>query len=315
MPSARSTASYNPTLTNYAQGLSQELTSALANFMMPRVQVPSGSGQFKKFNDKLAFQTYETARALGGTVTRIHFDATDPTYNTKPHGLEIALDDEEREKAGAAHEGALERNKVSTLVQNASLSREKRIIDLIKANVPAVAGLGDWMDENIDPVAQIDKLVIQINNTIGRMPNRIAWGLNAWAQFRNHKKVRERQPGAAVIGLTHEQANTMFLRPLQHQVGTLVFDQTKFGRTKNNKQIIGDDVFIFYASDAPDQFDPSFAKCFTTGRGSVDSVMQYRDESSVSDVYRVMWGEDPQIVSTSAVRRITATTEFDLSEA
>lgn len=315
MPSARSTASYNPTLTNYAQGLSQELTSRLADFMMPRVPVPSGMGQYKRYNDKVAFQVYETGRAIGGAATRIHFDATDPTFNTKPHGLEITIDDEEREKAGD-HQGTLERGKISTLVQNASLSREKKVIDVIKANVTAVADIGDWTSVAIDPVSQIDKLIIQINNAIGRMPNRIAWGLTAWAGFRSHPKVRERQPGATLIGLTTAQANAMFIAPLQHEVGTLVYDQAKFGKTKSNKQIMGDDVFIFYASPNPDQFDPSFAKCFSTGRGSVESVMSYREENSFSDVYRVAWGEDPQVVSTAAVRRITATvTDFDTTEA
>jgi hypothetical protein len=314
MPSARSTASYNPTLTNYAQGLSQELTSRLADFMMPRVPVPSGSGQYKKYNDKVAFQVYETARAVGGEATRIHFDATDPHYNTKPHALEVGIDDEEREKAGD-HQGVLERGKISTLVQNAALSREKKIIDIIKAGVTAVANIGDWTNPDIDPVAQIDAQIIAINLATGRLPNRIAWGLSAWAQFRNHVKVKERQPGAALIGLTTAQANSMFIAPLQHEVGTLVYDQTKFGKTKNNKMLMGDDVFIFYASPSPDQFDPSFAKCFSTGRGSVESVMSYREEKSFSDIYRVNWGEDPQVVSTAAVRRITTTTEFDTSEA
>lgn len=313
MPSARSTASFNPTLTNYAQGMSQELTSALANFLMPRVTVPSTNGQFKKYNEKIAFATYDTSRALGGSATRIHFDATDPTYNCKPHALEVPIDDEERAAAGE-HEGPLERGKVGALVQNASLSREKRLIDYIKANVAAQAGLGDWTNPDIDPVAQIDKLIIDINNATGRTPNRIAWGLTAWAGFRNHPKVVARQPGAQLIGLTTQQANAMFLVSLRHEVGTLVYDQKKFGVTKDNKQIMGDDIFLFYASDSPDQYDPSFAKCFTTGRGSVDSVMQYRDEGAFSDVYRVNWGEDPQVVSTAAVRRITTVNEFAVEE-
>jgi len=53
--------------------------------------------------------------------------------------------------------------------------------------------------------------------------------------------------------------------------------------------------------------DPSFAKCFTTGRGGVTSVRTYRDERSRSDIIAVDWTRQFAITNTEAVKRLTVT--------
>jgi len=70
---------YN-TLTNYARGMAQELTSATADFIAPEVPVGTTVGQYKSFDDGNAFQVLETQRALGGDAKRIEFQTTDPTW-------------------------------------------------------------------------------------------------------------------------------------------------------------------------------------------------------------------------------------------
>ncbi|MCW5558812.1 MAG: hypothetical protein KIT22_13410, partial [Verrucomicrobiae bacterium] len=52
-------------LTNYARGVSQDRTNALAEFLAPTVPVGAATGKFKSFSDKNAFQTVDTARAIG----------------------------------------------------------------------------------------------------------------------------------------------------------------------------------------------------------------------------------------------------------
>ena len=76
--SRASSATVNYTLTNYAQGLANDLMKAreLTNTLMPMVQVSGASGQYKAFSDVNSFQTYATLRGLGGKARRIEFDAT-----------------------------------------------------------------------------------------------------------------------------------------------------------------------------------------------------------------------------------------------
>jgi len=302
--SLRNNANYNGRLTNYAVGIAQDTASAIAEFICPTVKVPQANGQFKKFDDKNSFQVYETARALGTQPNRIKMESTDPYYNCKPQGLQITVDDAEKEAAGPDVQ-LLENSKIKTLVTTTNLSHEDKVLAMVKANVTAVGGVGVWSNPANDPVADIDAQILAISIATGQMPNRIVFGIGAWSVFRNHALVKARQPGAELIGLTLAQAAAMLLNPaIEIKVGVLSKDTTKFGAAKNAVNIVGAEVFIFFASANPTQYDPSFAKCFTTLRGSVDSVLTHREEP-IMDVHSVLWSEDPQVVSTACGKRIT----------
>lgn len=306
MSSLRANANYNGRLSNYAAGLAQDMRSALAEFIFPTVRVPQASGQYKKFDDKNAFQSYDTSRALGNQPNRIKLESTDPFYNCKPQALQVTVDDAEKDAAGA-EVGLLEEAKIKTLLSATTLSHEDKCFSILKAGVTAVASVGVWSTATNDPVAEIDAQIEAIATQTGVMPNRIVFGIGAWRVFRNHALVRSRQPGAELIGLTASQAVSMMLNPaIELKVGILSKDTTKFGATKNATNIVGAEVFLFYASPNPTIYDPSFGKNFTTLRGSVDAVMTHREEP-VLDVHSVMWSEDPQVVSTALVRRLTIT--------
>jgi hypothetical protein len=308
MAGSRKNASYNGRLTNFASGLSQDITrNGLANFLAPPVVTGVSVGQYKKYDDKNAFQIYDTSRAIGGPATRIKFEATDPTYNCLPQALEITVDRAEEDAAGdeSRAQQVLEESKIRTLVTNSALSHEVKVVTKIKAAVAATGGVGAWSNDANDPVKEVDALIREIAIQTGQMPNRIAFGLLAWERFRNNAKVIARQPGAALIGLTTGQAAAMFLNPsIDIRVGVLSYDLKKFGAAADKKNVIGDDVYIFLGSQNPDIYDPSFAKTFMTRNGSVDQVLTYQEGPRIT-VHAVDWSEDIQVVSTIAGKRIT----------
>lgn len=300
-----SAATTNRTLTNYAQGFAQDAASALAEFIAPTVPTGIAHGQFKKFSDKNDFQVYDTSRALGGSRKRIEFGASDPFFNCAPQGLEAAIDDHERKLAGDSVLN-LQQAKLRTLISSATASHEKRVFDLVKAGKAATGSIGAWSSSSNDPVAEIDSQIEAIATEIGRMPNRIVFGLGAWRIFRNHAKVLARQPGAELIGVTAEGAARMTINPgIEIRVGVLSADAAKIGAAKNASNIVGAEVFIFFASDAPTQYDPSFAKTFAVDSSMVGAVREYRDENSVSDILALDWTSDIQVVAAGAGRRIT----------
>ena len=293
------------TLTNYARGVSQDRASALAEFIAPTVPVGAATGKFKSFDDKNAFQVVDTSRAIGGGAKRLEFAATDPDYNCQPQALEIPIDDFERELAGDA-DTELEQGKVDTLITSATTSFENKVFTIIKGAQAAAGGVGVWSDANNDPVDEIDAQIEAISTATGMMPNRIVIGLSAWRIFRKHAKVIARQPGAQIIGVTLSQAAAMLLNPaIEIRVGILSKDLAKTGAAKNTANIVGGEVFVFYASPSPTQYDASFAKTFRTRNGGVDQVRKYRDEGSRSDIIAVDWSEDIQVVSPICGRRIT----------
>lgn len=303
---SRAAASANPILTNYAMGLAQDMASALAEFLAPTVTVPSTIGHYKKFDEKNAFQVYNTARALGGTATRIEFDASDPTYNAQAQALEVTVDDAERDAAAADDPLALDQSKIRTLVSSTTLSHEAKVTAATVKALTAEAGLGVWSNDTVDPVSELDSLIDAMSQATGMLPNRLVIGIGAWRGFRGNAKVKARQPGAELIGLTTAQMAAMLLNPaIDIRVGILSQDTTKFGKAKAAQNIIGADLLLFIGSSAPTQYDPSFAKTFTGKRGGVTSVRTYRDESARSDVHAVDWSEDIQITGTMCGKRVT----------
>lgn len=301
-----SASGINRHLTNYASGLAQDRAASLANFIAPIVVTGLASGQYKRYSDKNSFQVLDTSRAVGGTRKRIEFDATDPFFNCQPQGLETTIDDHERAMSGD-NVTSLQEAKIRNLVGAGVLSHEKRVFDLIKAAKPATGGIGVWSNPAVnDPVSDLDSQIEAIAITTGRMPNRIVFGIGAWRIFRNHSRVIARQPGADLIGLQPEQAARMMINPeMSVRIGILGGDLNKVGAAKNVQNIVGAEIFLFYGNDAPDQYDASFAKTFTTSPGMVDAVREYRDDRAASDVYYVDWSADIQVCATDSGRRIT----------
>lgn len=296
----------NQTLTNYAHGLFQDMQSKLANFIAPIVPVTGSVGQFKKFDDKNAFQVYDTSRAIGGERKRIEFADSDPTYDCRPQGLEIAIDDHEMKMVGDGDPLNVKQSKVRTLVSTGVLSHEAKVFAALEAALSAAGGVGVWSDAANDPVKELDAQIEAIATDTGRMPNRIVFGLGAWNKFRNHAKVIARQPGASLVGVTTDQAAMMTLNPgIQIRVGVLSKDTVKFGGGKSPTNIVGGNVYIFYNEDNPTQYDPGFMKTFMPRGDAIEAVREYRSERNASDMFALDWAEDIQLISTAVARRIT----------
>jgi hypothetical protein len=295
----------NMRLTGYAQGIAGDLTKALARFIAPWVPTGGAHGQFKKFDDKNAFQIHDTARAMGGESKEIAFESTDPYFNCKPQGLKISIDDHERDLAGD-NDQLLEQAKVKVLVSAATLSHENKVFTKALSSLTPVAGKGVWSNADVDPVKQINEQIQAIADETGIMPNKIVFGLSAWAVFIDHPKIKERQPGAALVAMTTGMASAMLLNPgIKIEIGILSKDTKKFGAAKTMSNIVGGEVIIFYGEDSPSQYDASFMKTFsTTGKG-VDVVKQWRSEAKHSDVYEVNWSEEIQDTAPALGRRIS----------
>ena len=298
------TSTFKETLKQYAFGVAQDVKSALADFIAPRVPVGVANGMFKKFDDKNAFQAYDTARAIGGTATRMVFEATDGTFNCRPNALEVAIDDAERQAAGDA-DSQLEEAKTRTLVINAALGREAKVLALVKSSVAAAAGKGVWSSGSADPIDEIDEQIEAIATATGLMPNRMVIGLGAWRVLKNHANVVKRLSGLKVSVGVGDFAGMLLNPQIDIRVGVLSKDSYKFGKGKDAANIVGGEVFLFHANDNPTQYDPSFAKTFSIGSNSVESVREYRAESNRSDILAVDWSEDVQVVSAACARRIT----------
>jgi hypothetical protein len=303
--SLRKQATINPTLTNYAVGLANDLTGkTLSEFLAPTAVVGSSIGQYKEYDEKNQFQILDTARALGGRGKRVEFAATDKFYNCKPQSLEITLDDAELEAAGDADPLHLRESKIRTLVHASVLSHEDKVIKTVTDGLTPVSGVGNWTVDTTDPVKELDDLILEMTVKTSMMPNRLALGIGAWNTIRNHAKIRGRLGTNVTQSVSLPQFASMLLNPaMDIRVGILSKDITKFGKAKSEQNLFGARSLLFYAEQVPSEYDASFAKTFSTRLGGVDSVRTYRDEPH-TDVHLVEWSEDIRLTNTACARRI-----------
>lgn len=287
-------------LTSYAHSIAPDLRRAAAASLCPEVTVPSIRSRYKKFDEENTWQAYETERAIGGKAKRIPWKDSDGQLNLVPNALEATIDDHEREGDDLT---ILQKSKVKSLLTTTTLSHEKALVDYLNANVTAEAGKGTW-DANTDPIEQLDEMLVAIELALGGLPpNKIRFSTSAWQILRNNAKIQSRFK-TGIVSVTREQIQSVLIFPeVQIEIGGLVYNSAKRGATKSKARMLGNDVWIYYNSPTPDMEDPSFAKCFTTGKGGVQTVMTYREPRM--DVIAVDWNREFVITNTQAVKRLT----------
>lgn len=303
----------NQTLTNFAAGVAIDLNKSdaplqFASFLCPEVVVGGAVGQFKTYSTREAFQVVETARPIGGGAKRLEFSEGDGFFNCKPQALEITIDQHERDQAGEGDLLGLQRSKISTLVTATALSYASKVIAMAKT-VTAVAGAGVWIGtQTEDPVDTLDGLIEDMATKTNRMPDRLAISLSVWRKLRSHPKVLARFQGLAPAVSEEQFVGLLLHSQIKLKIGSFGYDAKKPGTAaKDMKNMLGNDVFMFHASDTPTQYDPSFMKCFRTRRGGVNSVREYKSNDERQDVYAVDWTQDLQIIGTECVRRLAIT--------
>ncbi len=315
--SIRSTAVFNAPLTSYAQGIAADRLAAyrLANLICPIVQVGAASGTYKVFNDKNSFLIEDDSRALGGPRKRLQFEAGDATYNCKPRGLEIGLDDFESDLAGAAGEqrtNILEQGKIKSMVSRKALGYANRVFGAVTANVTPVTGKGQWSNPNIDPIDQLDEQLDALSTDIGTTENiSLIIGVSGWRALRGNAKVKARLGIKGEMVLSREMLLNALVFPVGLEVSATSIVTKKFGQadvaTGEKTQILAGYALLNYSVPSPTPFDASSFKCFSTSSVLVDSVKSYRDETSNATINALDWSEDIKQTSALASRLISLT--------
>lgn len=295
------------TLTNYAKGFSQQLEAAGdAAFLAPRVATGVASGQFKEFSDKNSFAVQDTRRAIGGKANRIGFESEDKFFNCSPNALEITLDEHERALAGNNILN-LEQAKIATVLARARLGRQLAVLSAVRAAVAPVSGVGAWSNPDVDPIDELDAQVEAIFAATGVMPNRMLIGLSAFRALRKNAQVKELLKGSGLTRLTLDALKDMLLNPgMEIRLSKVSYDTAKPGKASAKAPAVGNEVILFVGEDNPTQYDPSFAKTFSTDASSVESVRMWQEDPR-TDVYAVDWTEDIRVVAPTAGRRLVIT--------
>jgi len=309
-----SSATLNYQLTNYAQGLMNDLAAsrALAERLAPSTPVPGTSGQFKKFNDKNSFMPEDTARATGGDPKVIGFSASDDTYSCKPQALEVRVDKSELDAAGsnsgAVGQQLLREGKVGAMLNKASLSHTVQVITAVLAGVTAQTGpnRGQWSNPDIDPIDQLDEQLDGLTLDCGSSSNlALTLDVGSWRALRNHPRVKARCTGVQVGGITSEQLKGLLMLPVDVFIAAIVKDTTGLGVTASKVRALSSVALIHYMVPNPTIYDPSPFKTFTVGMGSpFGGVRSYNALNGLWEGHVIDWSRDIHQTSTLSMRRL-----------
>lgn len=309
--SAAGTAALNTQLTSYAQGLWNDASSvvAMAERLAPTVSVPTSNGQFKKFDDKNSFMPESTARTLGGDPKVVAFSATDDTYSCKPQALEVRVDKEEDNQAGANQDALaselLDQGKIKAVVNKTALSHAVDVATFVIANTAGVANRGNFSNADIDPIDQIDEMIDSLALAVGSTQNlKLTFDLTTWRTIRNHPKVKARITGVQASAITQQQLIDMLCLPVDVMVGNIVYDAAALAQAANKKRILQGVLFAHYSVPNPTAYDPSAFKCFTVGPGSyIAGVRTYQAPNGLYRGHLLDWSRDIKKTSALSISR------------
>ncbi len=301
----------NQAMTDYAAGVAQDEQARmdLIKILAPTVVTGSMLINYIKYDDDNMFQRLKTKRGVGGRARRMEFAGDPVTLELAPNSLEIPLDDIERKRAGAAMEGGaaalntLVQAKTKTVVVTAYNSHLGEVVDAYTNNVAAEKGLGDWLNPNVDPIDEIDGILVDLSRYM--TPSHLVFDVGVWRVLKNHPKVVGRFKATA--GVTLDMVMGLLAVPtIKPVISSVAFNGLGFNNAAQTKKgVLAGEMFALYNSASPTQYDASAFKTFSTTENLFAGVFEYRDEATRSDVYSLDWDAQVQQTSTKLVKRIT----------
>lgn len=312
-PTAIGSATLNYQLTAYAQGLWNDLGDVikLAERLAPSTPVPGATGQFKKFDDKNSFRRPKTARALGADPNLIAFAASDDTFSCKPQALEVRVDLAEDQAAGNAggdvQTQLLDQGKIRALMNQQALGHVGDVVDAVIAGTTPENGIGNWDSPDVDPIDQLDQVILALTKDCGSTQNiKLTMDIASWNLLRNHPLVKKRTAFTQVANLTAAQLAEILIIPVDLMIANIVNDTAALGQAPSKNRIMSGTALVHYSVPNATLYDPSAFKCFTVGAdGSfIGNIRTYQAPNQLWRGHLVDWSRDIKQTSTLSMRRI-----------
>ncbi len=151
---------------------------------------------------------------------------------------------------------------------------------------PASGQFIRFSNGNSDPVAFIDEKKTDINRSTGRMPNRLALGVNVYNALKKHPAILERvKYGGSTANPASVNLNVLaqLFEIDRITVQRSVMNKAGLGQDAKMEYIGDPDAFLLaYATDAPSIYEPSAGYIFTwdmLGDGNIMPVLNYDGEA------------------------------------
>jgi hypothetical protein len=296
----------NPVMREYAQGAAQSAILPVADFIAPPVEVATSVGQYKSYTEKNRFHIPDTARAIGGPATQLSFEASDLTYNCKPHALDFPVDNLEAIETAQLENMLMEGARA--VAEVAALSHEKTVVDAALAAAGAGTDLTlgtddlvDGLDDQLLAMAKVAKYGSIMN--IG-----IVFGATAFKSWKNDVSVKNRYNGGIrgnqrMISPGIDDVSGLLVGNPDARVTYTVYDANGPGEADSINFVLDNSILVFARNPSPSRRDPSFMKTFRlAGQWMVPG--SYMSPDGRVEFAKYDWSEDVKVTNSAAVSRI-----------
>lgn len=257
----RSAAVIEPILSHHARGYRN--LNFIAQVLMPRVSIPNRSMRTLRFG-KESFRRVNTRRAPGGQVARIQYGYADDPVSLVQDALEALVPIEHQQEAASVPGVNLASAAVDMVMEVMDLGLEQDCAALIRnadnydANHKlALAGPERWTDPGSDPKSDIDEARESVRRSIGRYPNTLSLGPDAFTGLSNHPKIKDQFKYTSSQSITTEMLAGLF-NVENVVVGSAVYLPETADDDQMASDVWGDDAILAYVPKGDNFRVPSF---------------------------------------------------------
>ena len=246
---------YSEPLTNYTVGWRDPNNiEETVQFFAPAVPVNRRFEWKQAVNaEEFVSETIDDQRAIGADFKRVKYSASDVTDKTINRGLTYIADLDNVTGANWQNQ------KVEKLLRRILRNRLRRAIAAI--NAASVQQAYTWdtsAGKNPDQDVRVE--LNNATNISGIRPNRVAYGDAAWLKRLNSYGANNNPAG--YLGFTADPFKTVETGLLVDKI-RICKERYQSSNTAKS-EILGSNVYCFYAMDGIDVEDPSNIKCFVT---------------------------------------------------
>ena len=162
----------------------------------------------------------------------------------------------------------------------------------VDSTTPASGQFIKFSNANSDPVSFVDDKKTEMEETTGRMPNRLALGVNVFNALKRHPAILERvkyggstaNPASVTLNVLAQLFEIDRITVQRSIMNKAQLGQDAHGQQEAKMEYIGDpNAFLLaYATDNPSIDEPSAGYIFTwdmLGNGNILPVLSYPGES------------------------------------
>ena len=289
-------------LTNLSIRYSNELY--IAQQVLPKVTVGKASDKFYVFNQSDFFRNEAGRRAAGTEGPVGGYRLSTDTYATDQRSMAVYVADEERTNADAGLD--LEVQAVEYCADKVLLGLEAEVASVIFTSTnyatnhsETLTGTNQWSDATSTPISAIDTAGSLISSKIGRKPNLLVLGEDAFLQLKNHPDIAEvlKYTQAAVIT---EQLLASVLQVDRVLVGRAIYDSAGEGDTDVYARVwTADSAALLYVAPSAGLRTLSYGYSFVW-QGFDMVTERWREPRLRSDGFRTIHQWDTKVTCNTA---------------